>query len=306
MQSITDGGFIIGYGMHDIWNPWHGCRKVSEGCKFCYMYALDAQRGRDGSVIYRNKHQATYPLHRDRQGSYKIKSGEMLRVCMTSDFFLEEADEWRNEAWSIMRIRRDDKFFLLTKRPQRVAACLPDDWGEGWENVFFNVSCENQKRADERIPQLLALPFRHKGIMAAPLIGPINLDPYLESGQIEQVIAGGENYAGSRPCHFEWIQALRASCEHHQVNFCFIETGSHFIKVGKRYRLNGKRLQSEMAWKSGMSFAGKPLQFRLYDGLGLEIAAQDLYQPTFRVDCLRCGSKPICNGCHHSESCGFC
>ncbi len=139
MKFIADGGFIIEDGMHDIWNPWHGCRKVSEGCKFCYMYALDAQCGRDGSVIYRNKHQATYLLHRDRQGSYKIKSGEMLRVCMTSDFFLEEADEWRNEAWSIMRIRRDVKFFLLTKRPQRVAACLPDDWGEGGRMRFWAI-----------------------------------------------------------------------------------------------------------------------------------------------------------------------
>ena len=44
----------------------------------------------------------------------------MIRVCMTSDFFLEEADAWRDEAWSIMRQRPDVKFFLLTKRPQRV------------------------------------------------------------------------------------------------------------------------------------------------------------------------------------------
>ena len=26
--------------MHDIWNPWHGCVKCSEGCKNCYMYAF--------------------------------------------------------------------------------------------------------------------------------------------------------------------------------------------------------------------------------------------------------------------------
>lgn len=291
--------------MRDIWNPWHGCRKVSEGCKYCYMYALDAMRSRDGSEIYRVKDNFTYPLHRDRHGNYKIKSGEQIRVCMTSDFFLEEADNWRDEAWSIIRMRPDVKFFLLTKRPNRVAASLPDDWGDGWDNVFFNVSCENQQRADERIPQLLALPFKHKGIMTAPLIGAISLDPYLRSGQIEQVIAGGENYAGSRPCDFEWIKALRASCEQYNVTFCFIETGSHFIKDGKPYRLNGKQLQSEMAYKSGVSFSGKPMQFRLFDGLGLEIAEQDLHQPIFGDHCLKCGSKPICNGCCNCGRCAI-
>ena len=117
--------------MHDIWNPWHGCRKCSEGCENCYMYFLDRMREQDGSRIYRTKNGFRYPLSKDRQGKYKVKSGEMIRVCMTSDFFLEEADEWRDEAWSVMRERKDVKFFLLTKRPERVSFCLPYDWGNG-------------------------------------------------------------------------------------------------------------------------------------------------------------------------------
>ena len=96
----------------------------------------------------------------------------MLRVCMTSDFFLEQADPWRDEAWDIIRQRPDVKFFLLTKRPQRAADHLPHDWGEGWENVMFNVTCENQRRADERIPILPELPFKHMGILCAPFFGP--------------------------------------------------------------------------------------------------------------------------------------
>ena len=71
----------------------------------------------------------------------------------------------------IIKKRPDVKFFLLTKRPERVAEHLPSDWGDGWENVMFNVTCENQRRADERIPILLKLPFKHKGIMCAPFIG---------------------------------------------------------------------------------------------------------------------------------------
>lgn len=122
--------------MHDIWNPWHGCIKASEGCKHCYMYYLDRKRGQDGSRIYKTKNRFRYPLQKDRNGNYKIQSGEHIRVCMTSDFFLEEADPWRPEAWAMMRRRSDVIFTLLTKRPQRVAQCLPTDWGDGWDNIF--------------------------------------------------------------------------------------------------------------------------------------------------------------------------
>ena len=49
---------------------------------------LDSQRGHNGAEIYRTKNGLHYPLSRDRAGNYKVKSGEQLRVCMTSDFFL--------------------------------------------------------------------------------------------------------------------------------------------------------------------------------------------------------------------------
>ena len=102
--------------MHDIWNPWHGCRKCSEGCENCYMYFLDRMRDLDGSRIYRTKNGFRYPLQKDRQGQYKVKSGEKIRVCMTSDFFLEEADEWRDDAWAIRsaRLRRDSEMYYVS------------------------------------------------------------------------------------------------------------------------------------------------------------------------------------------------
>ena len=76
--------------MHDIWNPWHGCIKISEGCQHCYMYCLDRMRDQDGSRIYKTSN-FNYPIQKDRQGRYRVQSGELLRVCMTSDFFLAEA-----------------------------------------------------------------------------------------------------------------------------------------------------------------------------------------------------------------------
>ncbi|MEZ5072507.1 MAG: DUF5131 family protein [Bacteroidales bacterium] len=289
--------------MHDIWNPWHGCTKISEGCAYCYMYFLDRVRDKDGAEIYRTKAGFDYPLKKDRAGKYKVRSGELIRVCMTSDFFLEEADPWRAEAWEIMRTRSDVKFFLLTKRPERVADCLPEDWGEGWENIFFHVTCENQRRADERIPILLDLPFRHKGVMTAPLLSAIRMEHHLATGQIEQVIAGGENYDGARPCDFDWIRSLRQQCEAFDVTFCFIETGSRFVKDGRRYHIPKKSVQSQMAHKSGMNYRGKAIDFKLTDALGHPIDPEKLHRPRYRPSCDACGGRLICNGC---SDCGKC
>ena len=214
--------------MHDIWNPWHGCTKKSEGCANCYMYFLDRMRNIDSARVFRVKNNFDYPLQRNANGEYKIKSGETIRVCMTSDFFVEEADAWRAEAWEIIRRRPDVIFYLLTKRPERVAACLPANWGDGWENVFFNVTAENQTRADERLPILLSLPFKHKGVMVAPFVGRVSLAKYLESGAIERVVAGGENYDGSRVLKCEWVESLYRECVAADTTFCLIETGSRF------------------------------------------------------------------------------
>ena len=292
--------------MHDIWNPWHGCIKCSEGCEHCYMYFLDRSRDKNGRDIYKVKANFDYPLQKDRQGRYKVKSGECIRVCMTSDFFLEEADQWRDDAWEIMRQRPDVKFFLLTKRPERVKEHLPEDWGDGWENIFFNITAENQRRADERIPILLQLPFKHKGIMCAPFIGEIDIEKYLSGeneGVIEQVICGGENYDGARPCHFEWVQKLAAQCRAHNTTFCFIETGTCFVKENKMYRMPNKQVQAHMALKAGLNFRGREYEYKLTDNFGLPIPKAELHTPYFCDTCEKCSSKMICNGC---EQCGKC
>ncbi len=289
--------------MHDIWNPWHGCVKCSEGCENCYMYFLDGMRDRDGAEIYRTSNMR-YPLSRDRQGNYKIQSGETISVCMTSDFFLEEADSWRDEAWDVMRMRGDVIFYLLTKRPQRAADHLPPDWGSGWENVFFNVTCEDQKRADERMPMLLELPFRHKGVSCTPLIGPVSLGKYLDSGQIERVVCGGENYGGRRPCDFDWVRFLREECASRNITFCFLETGTVFIKDGKKYVLNGKRLQTSQALRSGMNYEGRPMRFVLTDSRGRPVPEEKLYVRHFCRNCDECSMKLVCNGCSDCGKCG--
>lgn len=266
------------------------------------MFFQDSLRDKNGADIYRTQ-SFYYPLERNKNGVFKVQAGEMIRVCMTSDFFLKEADEWRVEAWKIIRQRSDVKFFLLTKRPQRVLEHLPSDWGDGYDNVFFNVSAENQRRADERIPILLELPFKHKGVMCAPFIGAVSLDKYLATGQLEQVICDGENYAGARPCHYDWVKNLSDECRKYGVTFVFCGTGNYFVKDGRKYRIEGSATQSTQAFKSGLSFAGKEIRFKLVDALGLPIYDDELYKPFFRDKCDQCGMRAVCNGC---SNCGKC
>ena len=289
--------------MHSNWNPWHGCIKCSEGCQNCYVYYLDKMRGKSGADVYKAKTDFRYPLSKDKNKQYKIQSGEMISVCMTSDFFLEEADEWRAEALEMMHIRSDVIFLLLTKRPERIQKCLPANWETGWDNIFLHVTCENQKRTDERVPLLLELPFMHKGLYCAPLLGPISIGKYLDSGQIEQVTCGGENYGGTRPCDFEWVKALRKECVSRDITFCFMETGTVFIKDGKEYRIKSKQLQNSQAFHSGMTFQGKRIHFDLKDHHGFPIPTADLYKPHFARKCDECSFRVLCNGCFH---CGRC
>ena len=295
--------------MHDIWNPWHGCVKKSEGCENCYMYFLDRMRDINPTRVFRVKNNFDYPLQRNAKGEYKVQSGETIRVCMTSDFFVEEADAWRGEAWNIISRRPDVIFYLLTKRPERVEKCLPENWGDGWENVFFNITAENQLRADERAPILLSLPFKHRGIMVAPFVGEVSLAKYLAGGKIERVVAGGENYDGARVLKCEWVEKLYRECVETDTTFCLIETGTRFERNGKIYTMPDKRLQSKMAFKSGFYYAGRKAEYKLvYPPRQAEFdfdAPPKKYEPFFGAQCAECASRPICNGCSKCGKCGL-
>jgi protein gp37 len=245
------------------------------------------------------------PLEMTRKGWYKIPSGYTLRVNMTSDTFLEEADEWRTELWSIIRRRPDVIFYVLTKRVPRIMECLPEDWGEGYENVDLNMTCETQRAFDERWPLFRDIPARHKGINLAPMLSEIDITPALASRQIENVNLGGEGFGGDRPCHYEWIRRVSDDCTKYRVNFTVNAIGSHFVKEGRMYLIDSQQEQGRQAYRSGLSrFFGKP-KYKLYhpvDGHLLEEG--ELMVPRFNIHrCLECTSAPLCVGCTDCGSC---
>ena len=231
------------------WNLWHGCHRISPGCAHCYVYRRDESIGKDASQVYKTK-SFYLPVMRDRTGAYKIPSGETVYTCFSSDFFLEEADPWREEAWRMIWERSDLFFFIVTKRIHRAEECLPEDWGSGWENVAINVTVENQAMADFRMPFLARLPIRHKGVACEPLLERIDLSPWLGSG-IEMLGAGGESGPDARICDYEWVLDLKRQCADAGVYFSYHQTGARLLKDGRVYRIP-RRLQHEQAAKAGL------------------------------------------------------
>ena len=133
-----------------IWNPWHGCHKISPGCMNCYVYRRDESIGKDASIVTKTC-DFDLPIKKNRQGEYKLKSDAgVVYTCMTSDFFLDVADEWRERCWDMIRDRKDLDFHIITKRIDRFNECIPSDWEEGWDNVTICSTCEDQERADIR------------------------------------------------------------------------------------------------------------------------------------------------------------
>lgn len=236
-----------------MWNLWHGCHKLSVGCKHCYVYRGDARREVDSSVVVRTKN-FDLPLRKKRNGEFKIPPGTFVYTCFTSDFFVEDADKWRAEAWEMIRCRSDLHFMMITKRIDRFSDCLPDDWGDGYDNVTICCTVENQTCADYRLPIYRRAPIKHKIIICEPLLERIDLSTYAVGEWIEQIVAGGESGYEARPCDFEWVMDLRRICVENKVDFWFKQTGSKFVKDGKTYNVK-RQFQHSQARKAGINIS---------------------------------------------------
>lgn len=206
------------------WNPFVGCRRVSPGCAHCYMFRDQAKYGHDPSQVRRTSDKTFYaPLH--------YKEPHVIFTCSWSDFFIEEGDDWRGEVWDVIRQTPQHTYQVLTKRPERIAQCLPPEWGEGWPHVWLGVTAENQKAADKRLPLLLETPASFHWVCAEPLLGALDLGDYLHG--ISWLITGAESGPQARPLNEDWVRSLRDQCNGAGVAFCY-----------KQNMVNGIRLRS--------------------------------------------------------------
>jgi protein gp37 len=159
----------------------------------------------------------------------------------------------------------------LTKRPERIAANLPDDWGEGYPNVWLGTSVESQDYAESRLPHLMRVPAIVRFLSCEPLLGAVSLRiPFARFfarpgttiegvggvhvnaahgvggspvyGPIHWIIVGGESGPNARPMREEWAASLRDECARYGVAFFLKQLGGFPNKRGHdEARLDGRR-----------------------------------------------------------------
>lgn len=147
-------------------NFWTGCKKVSDGCKFCYMYRDKERYNLDPKQVIRTSDKTF-------MAALSWKQPKRIFTCSWSDFFIEEADGWRADAWEIIRDTPQHTWQILTKRPERILQCLPKDWGiYGYPNVHIGVSVENEANT-WRMWYLSLIPAAVRFVSFEPLIGDV-------------------------------------------------------------------------------------------------------------------------------------
>lgn len=210
------------------WNPFRGCHKISAGCKNCYMFREQKRYGHDPNVVVRcSSSTFNAPLKWAREAD--IAEGPVLVfTCSWSDFFIEEADPWRDEAWEIIRQTPQLTYLILTKRPELIAKRVPPDWWKGYplpgfggySNVALGVSVENQE-ALGRVLKLREVPAQWYFLSLEPLLGPIDFTslPYCW----DWVIIGGESdRTNPRPLDLLLVRDLIEDC-HERGSAVFIK-----------------------------------------------------------------------------------
>ena len=131
--------------------------------------------------------------------------------------------------------RRGHVFQVLTKRPGRAATWWEQYQGQfpnGWPpQIWIGTSVETQKYAP-RLTVLERVPAAIRFVSAEPLLGPIDLRPWLEKGVLQWVIVGGESGPGARPMDLEWVRDLRDQSTNAGVAFFLKQLGGVRNKRG--------------------------------------------------------------------------
>ena len=232
--------------MEVTYNCWHGCHKKSEGCLNCYVFRRDESIQKDTNVVYKTKN-FDLPIKKNRNGEYKYPSGTFFYMCFSSDFFIEEADKWRDEVLDYIKQRSDCTFMCITKRPERIATCIKNL--KDYNNLIIYCTMENQRRFDERCPIYLDLDLRIKGIMIEPMLESINMQEYID--KIDIVSVGGESGDNARVLDFKWVEDIREQCKKAHVGFSFHQTGAKILVKNKLYNIprNKQHIQARKAFK---------------------------------------------------------
>lgn len=270
---------------------WH-CEHASPGCQNCYAETQNMARrfnlGTD--YAYKPGHRKDIEVFLDEAALVKPfgwKKGRKVFVCSMTDLFADfVTDEMIDRIFAVMALCPQHTFQVLTKRSARMREYLTT--GRHFKiqsatrdlglpelkrsermrshvqrgtllplpNVWLGVSVEDQQRADERIPDLLATPAAIRWISAEPLLGPVSIidamwarDPMqCLHASIDWVVVGGESGSKARPMHPDWARSLRDQCAAAGVPFFFKQWGEWRETDGPKTTLHNRLMSKGTHW----------------------------------------------------------
>ena len=229
------------------WNVMTGCTKVSPGCDHCYMYREYPRLRAMGVKGYQRSPDTVTFLEERLKQPLRWKKLRRIFVNSMSDLFHREADfQFILRAFQVMFQAAEERghiFQVLTKRPGRAVAFwerYKSVLGGQWRpNVWIGTSVESQKHAP-RLSVLARLPAPVRFCSAEPLLGPLDLGPWLDD--VQWLIGGGESGPDARPMETEWAQDLRDQARGAGVAFFLKQLGGHPDKRGGlKALLDGRR-----------------------------------------------------------------
>ena len=175
----------IGWTDH-TYNPWWGCARVSPGCQHCYAETFAKRTGHDvwgkgsGRRFFGDKHWDE-PRRWDRAAA--VAGVPALVFCASmADMFEDHPalPPHRARLFELIQETPHLRWQLLTKRPENVPAMAPLHWRTDWPaHVWMGTTVEDQQRGEERVPRLIEIPAPVRFVSAEPLLGAVDLDPWL-------------------------------------------------------------------------------------------------------------------------------
>lgn len=220
------------------WNPVTGCSRISPGCDNCYMFALYPRLKAMGIPGYAESPETVQTINSRLRTPLTWKSPKRVFVNSMADLFHPRVPlAFIHETFVTMRDSSESighVFQVLTKRPGRAVEYwdrykteFPDGWPPA---VWIGTSVENQKYAP-RITVLARLPAKVRFVSAEPLIEPLDLSEWLNRGDLNWVIVGGESGPRARPMDPAWARVIRNQTHHAGVPFFLKQLGG---RRGKR------------------------------------------------------------------------
>lgn len=238
------------------WNPIRGCSRVSAGCRNCYAEKMAARfsgtgQAYDGLAVMKDG-EATWTgkvrlVHEHLTDPIRWKRPRRIFVNSMSDLFHESLrDDEIALIFAVMVLAPRHTFQVLTKRASRMRKVLNDkafvaavagaaaaqsiengrkeplEMSWPLPNVWLGVSAEDQRTADERLPELANTPAAVRWLSAEPLLGLIDMDV---NQWIDWIVVGGESGTNCREMDIEWARTLRRYAGRRGIAFWMKQLG---------------------------------------------------------------------------------